>query len=1419
MHDGCSIRRLLPVLILLAARLAGPAQNLIQNSSLESGTNNQASLWTMFGVGSWATVSRTGGRSAALAPAPGLTPFWSSHSPIEGGRAYVVRFWVRATNALSGYCIGGFNTASRDFPKPADYWQDCSLAAWVPTNGEPYFRYGSWDMDGTSYFDDAEVLPLNAVHKRVGAYQLGEGESVAAGRYVFKAPYAGYGANYSRPLQTANASFNNSRWQMTNGTQVVYRHELGGATFSNAQVECGIYNYFNLAGTVLLVEASTNGTAWQPVGSVAATATNASLGVPASLLPASVLWIRLSGTNVAGGHYGLAHYACNADISDLRTTGSGETHHFGDFMTNSAVKIVAAETIPEGHLVTFAIPNPTATQQTFRVNAATRYATNVRTRSVSLTIPAGATQKANLLLPTAGLGNNTCLLTVQDGAGTMVCQQDLTFFTSVISDDSYGERLPAPPDAPVWWCEGGYKVGLTRALPLSTNTGVRISSARNEYEPFQLVLRPEVTLSNVTVSISDFVAVSNPAVVIPGTNVTLCRVEYVKVTQLIAGETFSVTGEHPDPLVPVTAPFIAPAETNTPLWFTVGVPKDAAAGQYQASVTISSSAGTFAVPVQLRVFGFALTDVTHTGTAYGAVLQYAWHGLQGATPAEERAVWELYMANMARHRISPYFPQWYSQIAWGYNDANQSFHPTYADFDASMERYLEEYNFTSFKDLNFYYRLPPIPEVPPLLGATINPTYRMLYPRLIQPVMQHLREKGWADRVYSGWLDEPQRPQFDLFRDGMRMIEQAAPDLTRYVAITTGLESELFGYIDRWAPLMPSIKTNNVRDRQMAGDEVWGYVALVPHPPWPNNFIDQPAINPRARAWVFESLGLTGEEYYGINHYLGTTNVWTNPMSSVDQTQPNDYYWGNGDGTLVYPPVKEYPVSPLIAGPFDSVRWEMIREAQEDREYFWSLDRVVALREKTLGVNHPAILEARAAKAAALSLVSLSPADLYPYEPEKFYFARLRLGAAIEALEDGSPFVAKEPLAKVALAGTTETLRVEAAGWPLPTIQWRHAGTNLPGATAYKLVLSNLNFSLAGDYTAVLSNAVGSVTSAVGRVTVYDASSLPVIVAQPVGRVCTNTAHVVFGVGASSVTPLTYQWYLETNPLAGATNLTLVLTNAATTNSGYYSVLVQNGAGATTSVRVPLYVVPPGAPTAPFITAQPASQIILPGQQAQLSASVVGLTPIGYQWYFNTNTPIAGATGTTLTLVNAQAGQLGTYTLRATNFAGAVTSAPALLQMATLPHYTNERPTCVFVKSGTGFRLTLPPDNRLRSVLTSTNLRDWTVLYTAAPSAMSLNVPVGGNNEPRRFFRLQATFTSPAMPAYTNQRPQFTGALLGSDYVLTLAPDNRPRSLLASTNLHDWSVFYLPAPSALPESVPAAVGNTPRQFFRLLANP
>ena len=592
------------------------------------------------------------------------------------------------------------------------------------------------------------------------------------------------------------------------------------------------------------------------------------------------------------------------------------------------------------------------------------------------------------------------------------------------------------------------------------------------------------------------------------------------------------------------------------------------------------------MPVQLKIYDFSLSDATHHDNVNNVIVDGLWH--KPVTTEDYRAIWELYLANMARHRISPYLAQQYQQIQWTYYPSNASFSIDFTDFDIAMSHFLDDYNLGSFQILVDEHRTDYG------LGSAfrlnyngqgdkiINPAYKDTYPKLVQPIYQHILEKGWADKVYSFWIDEPALDNFAsevaYTKEGMQLIADTAPALKRMLPANTFdfPKAALFGDVDIWSPGLDAYSFHDDRNkqRQALGEKVWPYCFVRPYSPWPNNLIDLPAASPRIRQWIGEKLGWDGELYWGINYYftvpvLGSRNPWTTPFVQ----DALGFKQGNGDGSLVYPPLKQYPTNTVIAGPIDSVRWENLREGIEDREYFWVLDQAIAEAGSRLGTNHPTVVAARAARAAALAPIPWPPA--YPYEPEVLAAARDLVAQTIESLDIGVPIIAAQPTSKAGRTGNSEYLKVEALGWPIPAIQWQHDGTNVPGGIGARLTLANITTDMAGSYRAIATNSAGSVTSSVVSFRVIDASLPPQIIRQPDSLTRTNGGRAVFGAFASSATPMTYQWLFNNAPIAGATNLTLVLTNLTLSQGGNYSVIVSNSAGATTSSSAALLMQAP----------------------------------------------------------------------------------------------------------------------------------------------------------------------------------------------------------------------------------------------------
>jgi hypothetical protein len=81
--------------------------------------------------------------------------------------------------------------------------------------------------------------------------------------------------------------------------------------------------------------------------------------------------------------------------------------------------------------------------------------------------------------------------------------------------------------------------------------------------------------------------------------------------------------------------------------------------------------------------------------------------------------------------------------------------------------------------------------------------------------------------------------------------------------------------------------------------------------------------------------------------------------------------------------------------------------------------------------------------------------------------------------------IIRHPESFAATMGGTATFSVAAQGSDPMTFQWRHAGTNLAGATAFELTLTNLTVDAAGEYDVVVTNPSGSVTSDAAELTVH----------------------------------------------------------------------------------------------------------------------------------------------------------------------------------------------------------------------------------------------------------------------------------------------------------------------------------------------
>jgi len=1094
---------------------------------------------------------------------------------VQPGKPHLVNVWAVCSNgtdvarAQIGLGTPGNSALNDRFIYPPANWAAFPWVALAPRNqNNLILRLLSCQGVGAIGFDDVDVSPIEPAHTLDSGSPLGVGESVSPGKYLFAPNLRDLGqgfyvGNYARPAYDCTAFFSPYYfWYMGGNTQFTYRHDYGGKSFTNAVAKV-VSGYSG--GGILSVDFSVDGTNWltgtnYAPGAVGYVTYTNVVPAPPSLLPTTNLFVRVQTS--AFGFFYVTSYTFEGDLPANAASATGASLLFAQRVPKQFVELAG---LTNGTTqLQLVLQNTNALGRLYLLQWNVQGPSGTQSWSLTNLVSAGASGAVTLPIAGMGWGENILSVEVKDlTSGATNFSGWAIFFENVLHDASYGWRLPDATNCAVWWCEGAYRVGRARALPQVTNAAVAVTAARNDYEPFQIVIRPSVALSNVTASISNFTPEdgNNPAS-IAATNVEFNIVDYVPI--ITPTDTTCVTGDHADPLLPWISPATFAAGSNQPIWGTVYVPSTTPGGYYTATVTFQHATGSFTVPVRLRVFNFSLPEVSHSRAAIHAGVDDYWHA--STNSSARGAIFDLYMQNYRKHRVAPLKPHNYAPMTWTQvSDSNGiSFQFNFTNFDATIERYIGEFGFNTLRlDAEL---------VPNSLNGQprFSPAYRDLYRRFMEPVMAHLREKGWLRDAYLFWIDEPSATIVaDTVVPGMQAIGDAAPGLRRF--LTREPIPELYGLVDIWSPWAPWLVMSQMPERRAYGEGFWWYVSGAPGYPYAMYFTDYPAVHPRLRFWHGEKFGFDGEAYFNTVWWIGTLhapiNPWTNTMTHIFDGSTH----GNGNGVLLYPPTKTPPTSLLVAPPINSLRWEMVREGIEDREFFWLLDQCLQRREPVLGPNHPAVVQAKNARASALGTVLAR--TYYDTDPQKIYAGRLAVAEAIEALDDGAPMIVREPLSQAALAGSNVVLRTEAIGWPLPVYQWQHEGTNLPGATNGWLTLTNFGSEYLGSWRVVASNGVGVASSAVANLAGYWVPR-PQIIAYGSGDNRRVGDRTVLEVTAVSSLPMTYRWYLNGVLLAGITNNAWAITNLSESSAGVYTVSASNQAGVATSGPIAVSVMP-----------------------------------------------------------------------------------------------------------------------------------------------------------------------------------------------------------------------------------------------------
>jgi len=186
--------------------------------------------------------------------------------------------------------------------------------------------------------------------------------------------------------------------------------------------------------------------------------------------------------------------------------------------------------------------------------------------------------------------------------------------------------------------------------------------------------------------------------------------------------------------------------------------------------------------------------------------------------------------------------------------------------------------------------------------------------------------------------------------------------------------------------------------------------------------------------------------------------------------------------------------------------------------------------------------------------------------------------ALIDDSSPNPPVIATQPQNRTNNAGTAATFNVVASvsGTPPFTYQWLRDGTNLTdgpaisGTTTDTLSLFNVQSPDAANYSVVISNDGGSVTSSVVNLTVM--SGTPIILTQPADTSVLLGVNTSLSVAVGGSEPLFYQWFKNGTPQPVTTNPTLSFYGVQESDGGNYFVVANNALGSVTSSVVALVV-------------------------------------------------------------------------------------------------------------------------------------------------------------------------------------------------------------------------------------------------------
>lgn len=532
-----------------------------------------------------------------------------------------------------------------------------------------------------------------------------------------------------------------------------------------------------------------------------------------------------------------------------------------------------------------------------------------------------------------------------NGTGTVAYDGALVAeFTSAKTGDPMFRPSTADEALHVVQMDPVFKVFRETPVEEKADAKFSICLAKNETEALQLAVRSGHALADLEVAVDlplafeigrvGYVPVDHPTAYYSCTTPEW-ELRYPRTS----GQSDGWSGWWPDP-IEKTAKGPLAANTTQAIWINVKTDAATKPGTYAGTITWKADGRVVRTDAfSVKVWNFTLPARPAFPAIYDLRVGGQWKDLGATADARREKLW----AFMAEKKCCPDNLGAAPVFTRG-KDGNVKV--DFTEYDRLATRYFDHYQFPmSYTPGCFYcfgWAMPPkkfLGEDPyegkwPYEGSDwtkLRPEYKRVYQQALKLFWDHVKAKGWADRLTLYISDEPHFHHTNIVQQMQAccaMIHEVDPNIRIYSS-TWRHCPEWNNSLDVWGVgHYGCFPTEELTARVKAGSRFWWTTDGQMCTDTPYCAVER-LLPLYAHAWgadAYEFWGSTWLTYdpwkFGWHAYIRQSDT------------PGKTYWVRypaGDGYLIYPP------RPGDAEPVTSVRMEAARDGVEDHSYYVAL--------------------------------------------------------------------------------------------------------------------------------------------------------------------------------------------------------------------------------------------------------------------------------------------------------------------------------------------------------------------------------------------------------------------------------------------------------------------------------------------------